>query len=558
MDEHLEWLFSLTDNLSGPAGKMSQSLGNLTNQLNSMEGALKTIEALHVGEAIAHSLEFAVEVGKKLAETVMDIGKEIFEAAGVAQKQALSFKLLLGDEGAEEALGYIDKIAKHSEFTRTELKTLTQQALFSGFGKEQLSNILPAVLDLATLKGGGIGAAEESLGALSRIKLTGHVDSRSLLRLGMEPQALAKQLGMTVKEMEAAVTGGTLGADKAINAVYDLIEKRQHGLLGTAAVEGGGTFMASIHKLTKLPESFFEKIADTKSFGKLTDFLDKLVKYLDPDSEFGRKVVKAITDTFDKLFDGLEPDAVMTKIEGWLQGITGFIDDLPNKIGSLEQAWKQIKPAVEATAETFLMIAKVVRELARELGEMTSALSKGYQGAKLFGGFLTEGIGSNRFDPKTIDEMQGKIDAAKGLGGALTRGLNSSQPDVSNAASNLADAATGAIQSTLEMHSPSRVFERMGVLTAQGFAMGLDHSAGMVSDAMSATMSPDDMGGIGTGGSRGGFGQTSVSVEINVNVEGGGDGEEIGRIVAKRMDVILPSALSAAFEKLAGEQGVDV
>ena len=58
-------------------------------------------------------------------------------------------------------------------------------------------------------------------------------------------------------------------------------------------------------------------------------------------------------------------------------------------------------------------------------------------------------------------------------------GINLGASSVINAAANMAARAAQAAKNTLQIHSPSKVFEEIGAYTTEGFAQGIENSAAM-------------------------------------------------------------------------------
>lgn len=103
---------------------------------------------------------------------------------------------------------------------------------------------------------------------------------------------------------------------------------------------------------------------------------------------------------------------------------------------------------------------------------------------------------------RAAEELQAKMAGAAGPAGedgektgkafdaGFERGIVSSMPRVEAAALSVAGKAVNIITSVLQIHSPSKVMERLGAFTAEGFAQGIAGSAGSVMRAV------DGMAGI--------------------------------------------------------------
>ena len=80
------------------------------------------------------------------------------------------------------------------------------------------------------------------------------------------------------------------------------------------------------------------------------------------------------------------------------------------------------------------------------------------------------------------------LDAGYNAGLAFARGLARSKSFVSAAAASVAQAAVDAVEDTLKINSPSKVFQDLGSSTMEGFAVGIQDSAHMATDAAAAAM----------------------------------------------------------------------
>jgi hypothetical protein len=521
--------------MEGELGHTAHKVDEATGALGKMHGALEVLEGIGIFELFKAGFEVVGELIEKAVEGVIDLGKEIAHAAGEAQRQAVSFKLLLGAEGAEEALAYIDKIATHTEFTRSELKGLAQEALFKGFKKDELSNVLPAALDIGTFRGGGLGNAQAALEALARIKLTGQVQSRSLLQLGLGIDDVAKALGTTAKQLE----GHRMDPNKLIGAVYDAIAAKEHGLLGTAGLAGSSLFLANLHKLKAAPEQFFEGFAETKGFAKITDFLDKLVKMLDPSSPWGQKMMKALSDTFDAIFGNLDPEELMGAVTSAAEDMLAFVKQLPGWISKVELTWHDVVKVVREVWDVLKSIGHAIEYII----DLTAGPTLRY---------LNDVRKQQREGMREVDEVLGRygkhMDFRTGeILDGLADGIKAGKDKL---ADTLEDTATEAGKKGLKSHSPSLLFRGFGEDAAAGFAEGFARSTPMLADAINITSVA------AAGGKAGGGAAIQNTTHITVNVDGGGENPDgLAQIVAERIDEVVAARLNSAFEQLAEEMG---
>lgn len=79
----------------------------------------------------------------------------------------------------------------------------------------------------------------------------------------------------------------------------------------------------------------------------------------------------------------------------------------------------------------------------------------------------------------------GSFDAGVNFGEGLAGGITSTRATIERAAANVANAARKSIERELDINSPSRVTERLGQYTAQGYARGIDSESGRVASSAS-------------------------------------------------------------------------
>ena len=137
----------------------------------------------------------------------------------------------------------------------------------------------------------------------------------------------------------------------------------------------------------------------------------------------------------------------------------------------------------EEMTETFTAVLKFMlgqtdeaAEEAEEKGEkLSSSLAKGVKNKQ---SAVTGAVSDVMNTAKT--KAGGVASAFSSIGmnaaSALASGIASGAQAAANAASSLASRIIAAAQGTLQIHSPSRVFEWMGEMSGEGYAIGLQNS----------------------------------------------------------------------------------
>lgn len=137
-----------------------------------------------------------------------------------------------------------------------------------------------------------------------------------------------------------------------------------------------------------------------------------------------------------------------------------------------------------------------------------------------------------------------------------SRGLQEKQPAIV-AATDIFGKAAMAVKDTLGIHSPSKVFEYFGIQTGAGYAHGLGRARAMVSSAANdnlvepslspmseASLSFPSISSAMEGGNK-------PSINITVNIEGGGSADEL----AAKVKAATVEAVTEALEKAGMEIG---
>jgi len=96
------------------------------------------------------------------------------------------------------------------------------------------------------------------------------------------------------------------------------------------------------------------------------------------------------------------------------------------------------------------------------------------------------------------------VAAASGLIDGLVGGIRAGVGAVADAMRALASSAIGALKSALKIASPSKVFERFGAFTGEGFALGVEAEAPAAASALETLTAMPDAGAASSGAQRAG------------------------------------------------------
>lgn len=590
--ESLEFLLDLDAKMDGMVdalgvmGKSIKSLHDLDKATMKMAGGLDKVDRLsrHAGEGhgkhahaalnLGHAFDNAKEKAhglleamgmmlvfegiERAADKVAELGREIVTAAGKAERTDRSFKLLLGEEGGAALLEWVEKIAKYTEFTDDRLKSQLATLSRVGMRGMEAKRALAGALDIAALPGGNL---EEAVGALERLKRTGHVDNRTLGGMGFGEKdffaQLSKRTGLPGSVLKANMEKGKFDSMQALESLYDLIHQRTGKALGSVGVDMSKTLQGRMTHLADLPDQFFQGLAKSPAFQKFSDTIGKVLEKLDPDSPAGKRIFQGLDTAFTKFVD------VMQKV------------DLERFSNTMVRLFEKLPPLIEQTTNALLELSKVT--------------------ARMFGvtGPGAVGAGGHPLSNKALDQVPGwkdslklNPDQQKGIAGfqnwakrwlhigngatdAMTNGLLEDVDKVDDAGAKVGRAALegAAGPKGVDAHSPSRLFEDLGRMSGEGYVLGLESSADHIDAAMARVFAPDSVppGAFARpAGGGGAFGSVQVVVQpgavvVTTNVGGHGasqgDAQQLGEEVAQRVESLLPSALVSAFERIRQKLG---
>ena len=233
------------------------------------------------------------------------------------------------------------------------------------------------------------------------------------------------------------------------------------------------------------------------------------------------EIVANIINGFQQLYDG---------ISGFVTGVVQFFTvDLPNAINTLVQWFAQLPGNIAAFLST--VITNIVTWVASMASNAVSAGSQFISGIAGFlsalpgnvASWLSDAISTvvgwvsqfasnatsaaSQFGSKLRDGLTSIPGTLGNIGSDIVQGLVNG---VTDAAGKLVDAVKGAVNDAIEsaknllgIHSPSRVFRKIGQYSMQGAALGVDDDAdlllqstdnamrGMISTAQDIKYAPD-------------------------------------------------------------------
>lgn len=474
-------------------------------------------------EGIEKAAELAIEMVKKLGETIW----EAVQMAGKAERRGHVFENLLGKEGAEETLEYLEKFAKMSEFTDDELQNLAAPLFDIGIKGADFRNALAMSADIAARSlGDKTAAMSEAINSFVQIQRRGRIDARVLggLKLNaheVEDQ-LAKDLGRTKETIAKQLQEGTLKGVEAMDSIITVFEKKTGKKLGSLTDGMADTFEKRMADLKDIPEELFKSMKDTAGFKAISDSIGEIGKAFGPDSATGKAM---------------------------REGLGHLIDVVGEKIKGIN--WSHVANSVTRIVDKITEWVDPVVKLAEYLGKIV-----GY-GVKLIGFVDTA---------KDVLTNPGKLLADKIFGSASdaaseqsrvrkleTGNLSGWASVAEESGAHIAEAGQKGYREENEQHSPSRVWMELGRNSVEGLVQGFEAEAPGAAAVASAVAAPPDMTNAASAVSGGGFNAGGLNVSVQVNVGGSsGSPQEIGREAADQ----TVAALIPALEQFAIQAGL--
>lgn len=509
-----------------------------------------------------------------VGELVERFGRAVLEARVFRERATFGLSLLTGSAGGAQAV--LDQARELSMFLGTDLRDTIggiQELMSKGFSARGAGTIFQALADLQTISAEPIDTNRVVL-AISQIRQAGVLQGDELRQLQESGlplehvwERIAAQMGVSVQQVKNM--RGQIPAATAIQGILQGISDTTGRPIGAAAREFSMTLPGLLERLKNAPSQIFDAIASRGdgAFGHLRDILADVVGLLDPRSAgFQRfiEVAAAGVDTlvealrtawdigkvfFQAFADGLgggEGQDAMATFRAWLIDLRNNRDVI-DTIRGLGRALGFVTNAAVALLGVAGPIARVLKGMFTGLLDMFLPIASGFGtvGNAIAQAFSSDAIFS------AVQSLRSVIAQAPQWGRDLVQGfingITSMLEPLRTAANMLANAVPNSVAQVLDMHSPSRVMQRLGMMTGEGFARGVDASMPTVAPAVIA---PPGVGGAGGAGARaGGLQIGSLIGQLTI---GSGSAEEL----REATDAIVVPRLEAAFEQLAAEYGL--
>jgi hypothetical protein len=593
----LTWEFELLDRVSGPARKLRISLEGVDGALERVGQSSRRAEK--GTESFGTRLNAVLELGKKafeVAEGVGHIGLSIAEAAVDAasfkEETVVALGTILGSaDRAGKVLKSTIALAAHLPIETEAAINATTKLALAGYSQKELAPLTIAASDVKAFNPGrGEEAMELFLRQIQEIKQVG-LGARHLRALSQETNVseagilehLSKLYGgASEATLKQAMSKGLIDKNAAVTAILQAVADKEGGQLGTISKKLSTTVPGLLSTLRSRKLELLMDLDESPAYGSFRGFLQNLTNALDPTSRFGRRAKESIARTFGGVFSrvfgdfsgpqgaermekalarvlhvldlvGVGFQAAAGLGKGFMLELAsglGITDDLFGKDGSLDE--KKIQKLVER----FEDLGKQIGDVVLHILQLTRAVVDMIPSSEVASRKGLPGIFELTYDKQGrwsgvdlfLDHSKEQKASSAALGRASAQGFASGlDDDVSpvTAIERFGDQTKGAMARALDAHSPSRVFERYGRWSAQGYQQGVDSGANSARSAVDRLVQVPNARSIAPPGLPA---ATEINVSIQVVVDGAKPG--VAAAVVSRLEHELPRVMAEAAAKL--------
>lgn len=589
-DEKLQWAFDLVDKISGPAAKMEKAIIRVERALEGGGKAVVTFEK-NLGKAnlAASGLKNTFGgfggpwgtfvgglqvVSSVLTDIAWGFGEAAIKAMAFRESTIVSFKAMTGSaQQANELFKRSVVLADITPFGTKDVVTQVRSIMGSGFKQKEAENVFAALSDVASISGGGAQAMQGMLTQIAQAKGIGKFQLGDLKiimsyagQAGVSLEKLYAQIAEQEKIAKASVpdalSTGRVGFDSGLFAIMKVIERDiSGGKLGSRTLEQGLSLTGLLSTIESLPEKAMLGLDPNSAGGTgLRRFLDTFINMTNASvNEGGRlnKLLVKVADDFGVWLGGLASsgelqrffDVLLTGLERGYQ-LFGYV------IEAGRAFWDTLKPALESSmgaerfqqmfgdggassVETFGAALKFVAIMVGEAVAGVLYLAELPQKLQAAFGELQTWASKNLFD---VGLSIGKSIASGVMAGMGINTNNAFLQLVGGWASSIPEK----VKDVLEIKSPSRVMERLGEYSAEGFQRGLDSNPASPSAVVGGAIADARAAGLGRGG-----GDITITAPITITITSSADAEG----VARELNQQLETQLSLLFRRLASEVG---
>lgn len=380
----LEWILSLVDRMSGPAGGASKNLAALEKRMREVDRAsmldrlnktsdplkremlalkhakswneeqLRTAGATEswvsklyhglgvvqmIGSALATVGRAMWGVAESVGRVLYDFTKSAIEAASFKENNLIAFKTILGtDAAADRVMQKLVKFAAVTPFETKQIMEIGKNLLVGGFKESELLPVLKAVGDVGAMKGFSQEIVDRLVSALSQVKARGKLTGEAMMRFaeagvpaGKVYDKLAKSLGVTAEQAQKMMSAGRVGADQGIFAVVKTIrDDMSGGKLGNMMDRMSQTVSGLWSTLASKPFELMMDLGKSRGYSTLKALLGNAIGAIERyQPRIKDALEKVFTGTINAVFGDLAGADGPRELEGLLNRVLNFAQAVP-------------------------------------------------------------------------------------------------------------------------------------------------------------------------------------------------------------------------------------
>jgi hypothetical protein len=554
--DHLNGVLQKLESRLGTTGKAVDTFGKrFSDHVKKLKEAIegfgdRSVDLVFNKLTRMASPEFVLEAAGKVIGATAAVTAEMVKAAATAERTNKSFEMVFGAKGGAEMLELTESMAKNTEFTSDALKGAVLQLGKAGFAGNDLVRANKAAADIASFSTNPAEGQSDAIAALSHVKQTGRVDPALLSGLGIEKtffDELANRTGQSTATLKQKLEKGKIDASQSLDALYAAISQKTGKSLGGAGEEMSKTMSARLTHLSDLPNEYYQKLAKSEGFAKMSDTFGKLLDELDPASPRGKQIFAALEGAFDTV------SSIVNSID-----LAGIIEAGASAVERLSTGFLRLLSMIPGETGTNASV-----ELANITHRQEERQRKIAEDAE-FKRRATERGTTPDFERAATNAKIEAAEIAKHAAEGYAGGLTDSERIAFESSYDVGDKSLEAMRDALGVNSPSKRFAEIGEFSGQGYALGLDRGMSnafdelpsMVKQGTDSTPVVPLLSARGASQISAGAPQITIAPQVTVNLNGkSGSDAAAAQAAGQAVANITVTALQSALDNLAIQSG---
>lgn len=466
----IQTTLKLVDQASANADKISRSFNQINHDLFGLESAMGKTSSVSrfFTMDLTNLAGAAMSLAQSLASGIYSTLQFAVGASEFKRQTEMAFTYMGETEvSAKNIFDRMSRISNQVKFSREESIAALKGLRAAGFSEKDTENFFTAISDKMSIMGGKSADLKDTMHIIAKIFSSGKLQGEEIEQLGERGiisridlvKSVAENTGKTEAQVKTLLEQGKLTGEMGLNAILSTIAKQQGGVIGKASYEFGmktidgqwASFMGTLSRL-------FENI----STGPIVNFMERLNSVFNADTESGKYLVSVINDLFNWL-TGLLDNFKTEDMQNWFQAGIDSIKDLYAylKSGEFEKRMAKWQHDISILVN---LADKLVRAF-EYLGGFESTFKTLGTASDIYSQAVQDAAGISGL--KAFFFPQGSENSGENFREGFASGLKSGE--------NPGTVIEKQINEGLEIHSPSKVGEKIGGYFAQGFNNGISN-----------------------------------------------------------------------------------